>query len=79
MAMMIAGNVIFPFDQPLLVAGQRLSPYMDVWHGLSESANFPLIAVGIAIVVGLLLFRRWREATRPSAGRCRTPAERDRR
>jgi undecaprenyl-diphosphatase len=62
MTWLIAGQTIFPFDQPLLDAGQRLSPYMDAWHGLSESANFPLIAVGIAIVVGLLLFHRWREA-----------------
>jgi undecaprenyl-diphosphatase len=62
MAALIAGQAVFPFDQPLLDAGQRLSPHMDAWRGLSDSANFPLIAVGIAIVLGLLLFRRWRAA-----------------
>ena len=62
MTVLIAGHTVFPFDQPLLEAGQRLSPYMDAWRGLSDSANFPLIAVGVAIVLGLLAFRRWREA-----------------
>jgi undecaprenyl-diphosphatase len=62
MTLLIASKVVFPFDQPLLDAGQRLSPYMDAWRGLSDSANFPLIAVGVAIVLGLLLFKRWREA-----------------
>jgi membrane-associated phospholipid phosphatase len=62
MTVLIAGHAVFPFDQPLLDAGQRLSPYMDAWRGLSDSANFPLIAVGVAIVLSLLAFRRWREA-----------------
>jgi undecaprenyl-diphosphatase len=62
MTLVIADKAVFPFDQPLLDAGKRLSPYMDAWRGLSDSANFPLIAVGVAIVLGLLLLRRWREA-----------------
>jgi undecaprenyl-diphosphatase len=62
MTLLIFARAVFPFDQPLLDAGQRLSPYMDAWRGLSESANLPLIAVGVAIVLGLLLFKRWREA-----------------
>ena len=42
-------------------AGQ-LSQYTGAWRDLSNSANYPLIAVGVAIVLGLLLLRRWKEA-----------------
>ena len=59
---LVASGVVFPFDQPLLDAARGLGQYMDAWRGLSASANLPLIAIGIAIVVWLLLARRWREA-----------------
>jgi PAP2 superfamily. len=59
---LVASGVVFPFDQPLLDAARGLGQYMDAWRGLSESANLPLIAIGIAIVVWLLLARRGREA-----------------
>jgi undecaprenyl-diphosphatase len=62
MTALIASKYVFPFDQPLLDAGARLSAYMAAWKDLSNSANFPLIAVGLAIIIGLLLFRRWKEA-----------------
>ena len=62
LTLLVAGGAVFAFDQPLLAAGQRLSPYMDAWRGLSELANLPLIALGASIVLGLLLLRRWREA-----------------
>ena len=62
MTALIASKFVFPFDQPLLDAGAQLSGYMVAWKDLSNSANFPLIAVGVAIVFGLLLFRRWKEA-----------------
>jgi undecaprenyl-diphosphatase len=59
---LVASGFVFPFDQPLLDAGRGLSQYMVAWKGLSDSANYPLIVIGVGLVVLLLLTRRRREA-----------------
>jgi len=59
---LVAGRVTFPFDQPLLDATKGLGAYMVAWRDLSESANLPLVAVGVAIVGWLLWKHRRREA-----------------
>ena len=53
---------VFSFDQPLLDAGRGLGQYMAAWQGLSDSANFPLIAIGVGIVAWLLWTRQRLEA-----------------
>jgi undecaprenyl-diphosphatase len=59
---LIASKVVIPFDQSLFDSAQGLGQYMEAWRDLSTSANLPLIAIGVAIVLVLLLKRRWREA-----------------
>jgi undecaprenyl-diphosphatase len=59
---LIASKVVIPFDQSLFDSAQGLGQYMEAWRDLSTSANLPLIAIGVAIVLILLLTRRWREA-----------------
>jgi len=62
MTALVANGFVFPFDQPLLDAGRGLGQYMAAWQGLSDSANFPLIAIGVAIVAWLLWTRQRLEA-----------------
>lgn len=59
---MVASKIVFPFDQPLLDAGAGLGQYMVAWRDLSDSANIPLIVIGVAIVAFLLLTRQRAEA-----------------
>jgi membrane-associated phospholipid phosphatase len=59
---LIASKVVIPFDQSLFDSAQGLGQYMEAWRDLSTSANLPLIAIGVAIVLILLLKKRWREA-----------------
>jgi membrane-associated phospholipid phosphatase len=58
----VASKTVIPFDQPLFDAAQRLGQYLPEWHALSDSANLPLIVIGTAIVVVLLLRRQFQEA-----------------
>jgi hypothetical protein len=37
-------------------------PWPDIWHAVSESANIPLIVIGLGFVVWLFLTKRRREA-----------------
>lgn len=62
LAWLVASGTTIPFDQPLLDAAKGLGPYMEAWRGLSDAANLPMIAVGTALVTGLILARRLREA-----------------
>ena len=59
---LVATSVVIPFDQPLLDAASGLGAYMPAWQGLSDSANYPLIAIGIGIVAWLVLRRQRMEA-----------------
>ena len=58
----VASKVVFPFDQPLLDAGAGLGQYMVAWRDLSDSANIPLIVIGVAIVAFLLFTKQRAEA-----------------
>ena len=58
----VASKVVFPFDQPLLDAGAGLGRYMVAWRDLSDSANIPLIVIGVAIVAFLLFTKQRAEA-----------------
>ena len=59
---LVYSKITIPFDQQIFDAFQGLGQYMLAWRDLSESANLPLIAIGVAIVLWLLYKRQWREA-----------------
>ena len=71
----VASKIVLPFDQPLLDAAAGLGQYMPAWRGLSDSANLPLIAVGVAIVAFLL----FTQAAGRGRARLRRPRRRHRR
>jgi undecaprenyl-diphosphatase len=58
----VASKVVFPFDLPLLTVAHGWDGYPDVWKAISETANIPLIVIGLGLVVWLFLTRRRREA-----------------
>ena len=58
----VASKVVVPFDQPLLDAAAGLGQYMVAWRDLSDSANIPLIVIGVAIVAFLLFTKQRAEA-----------------
>ena len=58
----VASRVVFPFDQPLLTIARSWDGYPDVWKAISETANIPLIVIGLGFVVWLFLTKRRREA-----------------
>jgi undecaprenyl-diphosphatase len=58
----VASKIVIPFDQPLLDAAGGLGQYMVAWRDLSDSANIPLIVIGVAIVAFLLFTRQRAEA-----------------
>jgi undecaprenyl-diphosphatase len=62
MTWLVVSKFVFPFDQPLLDAGAGLGQYMVAWRDLSDSANLPLIAIGVAIVLFLLVRKQRAEA-----------------
>jgi undecaprenyl-diphosphatase len=55
-------RVPIPFDQALSNAARGWTSLTWAWRFLSDSANLPLIAMGVGIVIWLLLTRRRREA-----------------
>jgi undecaprenyl-diphosphatase len=58
----VAGGFVFAFDQPLLTLGHSWDGNPFIWKAISESANIPLIAIGLGFVVWLFFTRRRREA-----------------
>ena len=62
MTWLVASKFVFPFDQPLLDAALGLRQYMVAWRDLSDSANIPLIVIGVAIVAFLLFTKQRGEA-----------------
>ena len=62
LTVLVASHAPIPFDLALLDTAQGLGVSPAVWSGISESANIPLIFVGVGIVVWLLLTHRRREA-----------------
>lgn len=58
----VAGGVVFPFDQSLLATARSWDGWAVAWNALSQSANIPLIVIGLGFVVWLFLTKRRREA-----------------
>lgn len=58
----VASKVVFPFDQPLLTLTHTWDGNPGIWQALSETANIPLIVIGLGFVGWLFLTKRRREA-----------------
>jgi undecaprenyl-diphosphatase len=58
----VGARVVFPFDAPLLAAALTLNGVPAFWEFMSQTANFPLIAIAIALVLWLIRQKRYREA-----------------
>jgi undecaprenyl-diphosphatase len=58
----VANRFVFPFDQPLLSMARTLDGWSLLWQALSQSANIPLIVIGIVVVLWLFQQKRYREA-----------------
>ncbi|HEX7471652.1 MAG TPA: phosphatase PAP2 family protein [Candidatus Limnocylindrales bacterium] len=58
----VAGGVVFAFDQPLLTLAHSWDGNPLVWKAISESANIPLIVIGLGFVLWLFFTKRRREA-----------------
>jgi len=58
----VGTGVVFPFDAPLLAAARTLDGWPALWEGVSQTANFPLIAVAVVLVLWLVRAKRYREA-----------------
>ncbi len=58
----VASGFAFPFDQPWLVSARTLDGLPVIWQAMSQSANIPLIAIGVGFVLWLLWKKRRREA-----------------
>lgn len=51
-----------PFDQPLLDTARQWQSLEVLWRIISESANIPLIVIGVGLVLFLFFTKRRREA-----------------
>jgi undecaprenyl-diphosphatase len=58
----VAGGVAMPFDQSLLALAQTWAGWAVLWNVISQSANIPLIVIGLGFVLWLFLTKRRREA-----------------
>ena len=59
---LLLDHVVIPFDQQILTGVRPWVGDGTIWRVISESANYPLIAVGIGIVLVLFFTHRRREA-----------------
>ena len=62
LTLLVAGRVNLWFDQPLLDLAHGLAGFAALWNFVSDAANYPMIAVGVGIVLWLLKAHRRREA-----------------
>jgi undecaprenyl-diphosphatase len=62
LTVVVAARIVVPFDQPLLAIARTWDGWPLVWEALSQSANIPLIVIGLALVVWLFWTKRRREA-----------------
>lgn len=58
----IGTHVVFPFDAPLLATARTLDGWPTMWQFMSQTANFPLIAIAVVLVLWLIREKRYREA-----------------
>jgi membrane-associated phospholipid phosphatase len=59
---MLMNHVVFGFDQPLLETARSWQAYAPAWRFISESANIPLIVIGVGLVLVLFFTKHRREA-----------------
>jgi undecaprenyl-diphosphatase len=59
---LLLDRVALPFDRPILDAVRPWAGDGTIWRVLSESANYPLIVIGVGMVLVLFFTRRRREA-----------------
>jgi undecaprenyl-diphosphatase len=59
MTLMLMNHQVLAFDQPFLDAARAWQAYAPAWRIISESANIPLIVIGVGLV-GVLLFTNHR-------------------
>jgi membrane-associated phospholipid phosphatase len=59
---LMLGHATFPFDQPILTTVRPWVGDGTIWRILSESANIPLIIIGVGMVLVLFATHRRREA-----------------
>jgi membrane-associated phospholipid phosphatase len=59
---LLLDHVVPPFDKPMLAAVRPWEGDGTIWRVLSESANYPLIVIGVGMVLGLFISGRRREA-----------------
>jgi undecaprenyl-diphosphatase len=62
LTILVAGRTTLPFDQPWLDQARTWSAWATLWRFLSESANIPLVIIGIGMVGWLFFTGRRREA-----------------
>jgi undecaprenyl-diphosphatase len=58
----VAGRFVMPFDPPILAFARTLDGWPDLWRGISDSADIPLVVIGLGMVVWLVATHRRREA-----------------
>jgi undecaprenyl-diphosphatase len=58
----LAGGTVFPFDRPLVDFAHAWAGPAIIWEAVSQSANIPLIVIGVGFVAWLLWHHRYREA-----------------
>lgn len=62
LTLLMAMHATIPFDQPLMDLAKPYRVDKYAWNVISESANFPLVAIGLGIVALLFLARKRRDA-----------------
>jgi undecaprenyl-diphosphatase len=58
----VASHAVFPFDQSLLAFARGFDGNPVIWQVVSETANIPLIVIGISLIAWLVWKKRHREA-----------------
>jgi membrane-associated phospholipid phosphatase len=58
----VASGFVFPFDQPWLALARTWDGWPFIWQAMSQSANIPLIVIGLGFVLWLIRQKRRREA-----------------
>jgi undecaprenyl-diphosphatase len=62
LTILVASRAPLAFDQPLLDLAGSWGQWAVLWRVLSESANIPLVVIGLGMVAWLFMTKRRREA-----------------
>jgi undecaprenyl-diphosphatase len=58
----LLNHIVFAFDQPILAFFHGWDGTPALWNAVSQSANFPLIAIGLGLVLWLVWKHHYHEA-----------------